>query len=210
MSFRAVVQSLGTPIANIPKNNVFASVEYQIELSKVIKNQLKVMKNNEYIGDEKGKCSFLAQVERDNLLGDLQEFAAITDSGNIEEIYRGTQQTRFNHLIEIRNNIGIYLPTFFFFPMRLAVKQNGMPIFIGSSLKLYTELQEINTSLKAQEKLQLSVSPDSFIAEEEDVEDYEASYEGLQQFWPSFSYIVLECLVKKSIQTKSPIILWSL
>ena len=117
MSFRAVVQPLGIAIPNVPKTNVFASVSYQLELLKVIKNQLRMLKNSEYVGEEKGKCTFSSQVERDSLLGELQEFAAGVDEGNIEEIYKGTQQTRFNHLIEIRNNIGIYLPTFFFFPL---------------------------------------------------------------------------------------------
>lgn len=210
MSFRAVVQPLGIPIAEVAKDNIFSLVAYQLELLKVIKSSLRSLKNMEYIGEERGKCIFTVRVERDNLLGELQDFAVITDEGNIEEVYKGNQQTRFNHLVEIRNNMGIYLPTFFFFPQRLAVKQNGMPIFVGSSIKLLSELQEINASLKAGENLSLNMGTDSFIATEEDVEDYEATYEGMPNFWGSFAYICLEALVKKSIQHKFPIILWSL
>ncbi len=206
MSFRAIVQPLGTAIPDAPKN----TVEYQLELVKLIKNQLKQVKNSEYIGEEKGKTIFAAQIEHSSFLTELQEFAASIDETNIEEIYKGNQQTRFNHLIEIRNNVGIYLPVFFFFPMRIALRNDALPIFVGSTPKLYTELQELATSLKPQDKLELNITSDSFVAAEEDLEDYEATYEGMQHFWPIFSFVVLENLVKKSLQNKLPIILWSL
>lgn len=210
MIFRAVIQSLGFAIPNIQKNNVFAGLDYQQELLKTIKAHIKKIKGSDAIGEERGRTIFEAGIDHNNFLSELQEYAASIDESNVEEIYKGNQQTRFNHLIEIRNNIGIYLPTFFFFPLRISIKQNTLPIFIGSVPKLYTELQEIGTMLKAQEKMKLNIEDRSFIAGEEDLEDYEANYEGMKHFWASFSFLIMDNLVKKSQQSKLPIILWSL
>lgn len=210
MIFRAIVQSLGFPIPDIPKSNAFAGIDYQQELLRVIKAHIKAIKGTEAIGDERGKTAFIAQIDHTHFLSELQEYAASVDESNIEEIYKGNQQTRFNHLVEIRNNIGIYLPVFFFFPLRISIKQNTMPIFIGSVPKLATELQEIGASLKPQEKMKLKLEGDSFVAGEEDLEDYEADYEGVKHFWSSFSFIIMDNLIQKSLQQKLPIIFWSL
>ena len=202
MSFQAAIQpfSQGDGFCEFPVD--------QRELVKSVKNEIKSCNGSSYIGQETGQCLSRIRIEKANFLSDLQEYAASVDKDSIEEIYKGNQQTRFNHLIEIRNNIGIYLPVFFFFPLRIAVKQSSLPVFVGSLDKLYQELQEINLHLNAYEEVSLGTIDDNFHASEEDLEDYEADNDGIQHFWPIFNYVVLEILVQKSLKAKLPLFVY--
>lgn len=204
MAFKAYIQPFGMSITT-NKNVFYSSIENQIELLKAIKLQMKNSTGSEYIGLERGKRILSVDIARSNFLTPLQEYAASIDEDNLEEIYKGSQQTRFNHLIEIHSNIGVYLPVFSFFPLHIAIKNTVLPIFVGSSQKLYTELQEIKQILKPQEHVKLDMIGDNFQAGEDDLEDFEANYEGIRHFWPIYSYLVLENLIKKSVEQKLPV-----
>lgn len=187
----------------------FASLETRKVLLDAVRNQLRIERGDPMGSSETGnQCIAYYKIARSNFLGDLQEYAAGLDHGNLESIYMGMEQTRFNHLIEIRNNIGIYLPVFFFFPMQIPIKQTAFPIFVGSALKLDTELQELQKSLKPHENVNIGEVKLHFEATEEDVEDYEASHEGTENFWPCFQCIILESLIKNCIQYKLPIFIF--
>jgi hypothetical protein len=209
VNFHAAIHSFEMGAQHPENNSFFASLENRKELLNAIKNQMKSERGSESMGEEKGdKLLAYFKIARNNFLGDIQEYTSALDHSSLEAIYMGMEQTRFNHLIEIRNNIGIYLPVFFFFPLRIAIKQNALPIFVGSSVKLATELAEIQTTLKPNEKVKLGDFPQNFEANEEDVEDYEADHEGVENFWACFNYIVLDSLVKKSLQEKLPIFIF--
>lgn len=206
MSFQATVQPFSMIGTNPITNNSFVkSPENQKELIQLLKTRIKAIKGNEIIGNERGICEYKVDIKRENFLSELQEYAVSLDHDNIDEIYRGTQETRFNHLVQLSNHIGIYLPIFFFFPIHIATKGNPLPIFIGSSIKLAQELESINASLQAKKQMQIDISDSEFSADEEDLEDYEADNEGVKNFWASFSFQVLHTIVYKSIQTKLPL-----
>ncbi|NUM33841.1 MAG: hypothetical protein HUU50_04825 [Candidatus Brocadiae bacterium] len=208
MAFKAFIQPFGMPIST-NKSIFYSSIENQIELLKAIKMQMKNNTGNEYIGSEKGKRAFSVDIARSNFLTPLQEYAASIDQDNLEEIYKGSQQTRFNHLIEIHNNLGVYLPVFNFFPLHIAIKNTVLPIFVGSSQKLYSEIQEIKQMLKPQEQVKLEIAGESFQAGDEDLEDFEANYEGVRHFWPIYTCLIMENLIKKSLEQKLPIFILS-
>jgi ribosomal protein S8 len=190
-------------------NSFFASPAHRQGLLTAIKNQIKFERSSDYVVEEKpNKLVAYCKIKRSNFLKDIQEYAAGLDHANLEGIYMGVEQSRFNHLIEIHNNVGIYLPAFFFFPMRIAIKQMALPIFIGSAVKLQTELAEIEKVLNAQQKVKLTIT-ERFEVSDEDVEDYEASYEGSENFWPSFNLLILDHLVKYSLQYKLPIFVFT-
>lgn len=208
MSFKACIQPFGQHIKNAGSSSFYAIIQNQRELEEAIKKEMKLIRSSEYIGEEWGNGLAEFEIEKNNFLSDIQEFGASIDKGNIELIYKGTEQTRFNHLIEIRNNIGVYLPVFFFFPMRISLKQSVLPIFVGSAPKLYMELQELKKELKSIQDIEIEDLEDFFEASEEDLEDYEAVHEGVEQFWPSFSYIILQRLAKITIKSRMPLFIY--
>ena len=208
MSFRAAIQPFGLELDKADRNNFYASSQNQNQLKKAIKRQLKLEKGNESIGMEQGQRLANYDIDRSNFLTNIQEYSASLDKNNLEGIYRGTEQTRFNHLIEIHSNVGVYLPIFFFFPMRIALEQNVLPVFIGSAPKLYSELQQLNKSLQAHDHVDLGKISENFIAHDEDLEDYEADYEGVSNFWSIFTYLILESLVKKSLDSQMPLFIY--
>ena len=130
------------------------------------------------------------------------------ENSNLEAVYTVTEQTTFNHLIEIRNNIGIYLPVYFFFPIRISLQNTVFPIFVGSLPKLQKELSQINTNLNAREKLKINEIPYFITVSEEDVEDYESSHEGVELFWVAYSYCLLEKLVNRALEAKFPVFIY--
>ena len=208
MSFRAAIQPFGLELAQADRNNFYASSQNQNQLKKAIKRQLKLEKGNEFIGVETGERLAHYDIARSNFLTNIQEYSASLDQNNLEAIYRGTEQTRFNHLIEIHSNIGVYLPVYFFFPMRIAIEQNVMPVFVGSAPKLYSELEQLDQSLHAHDHVDLGKIPENFVAHEENLEDYEADYEGVINFWSIFTYLILESLVKKSLDSQMPLFIY--
>lgn len=208
MSFKACVQPFGIPISTT-KNNFYSAASNQLELLKAIQLQMQLLTGNEYLGAAQGKRVCHIDIARPNFILALQEYATSIDHDNLEEIYKGNQQTRFNHLIEIRSNVGLYLPTFFFFPLHISISNHALPIFVGSAPKLYRELQEIKLHLKPEGQINLSPIGETFHAGEEELEDYEADHEGLRSFWPIFAYTIFESLVKKSLEHKLPFFIFS-
>ena len=210
MSFQAAIHPLGLTVPGIGSNSFYGSLSCQSECKHIIKTKLKAIKGNTYIGNERGNCVFTADINRDNFLSDLQEYAVSLDKDHLEEIYKGVEETRFNHLVGIRNSIGIYIPTFFFFPIHISLKNSPVPIFVGSSVKLAQELEVINTTLQAKKHMDVNELPikDKFEAEEEDLEDYEADYEGMKNFWPCFTFHILEAMVKKGLEHKYPLFIF--
>lgn len=205
LSFKASIQPFNLDFSTIQKK----CFEDQKLLVDQIKKQIKLNTGQSFIGVEKGENAVNVEIAQENFLHHLQEYAASIDEENIEQIYKETQQTRFNHLIEIHNNVGVYLPIFFFFPIHIARKYNSFPIFVGSSVKLACELQEIDKILKAKNSMDLGNMDDKFFASEEDIEDYEISYEDLDNFWPKFNYTILDKLIQKSLKQKLPIFIYS-
>lgn len=211
MEFHAAVHPFAMSGDYPDANSFFASPANRQELLGAIKNQIKFERGSDYLGEEKNnKLIAHFKIKRNNFLKDIQEYAASIDRANLEAIYMGIEQSRFNHLIEIHNNVGIYLPILFFFPMRIAIKQISLPIFVGSSIKLQSELAEIDTTLDAHAKVKLGTIKDKFEVGEEDVEDYEASYEGTENFWPSFDLLIMEHMVKHSLQQKMPVFVFNI
>ena len=209
MAFYALTHPFGMA-GNYPDtSHFFSNAANRQELLVAIKKQLKLEKGNDYVGEEKGdKLVAYQKITRNNFLTSLQEYATSLDQGNLEAIYTGIEQTRFNHLIEIRNSIGIYLPVFLMFPLRISIKQHALPIFVGSTVKLQIELAEIEINLQAKSKVKLGEIKEKFEAGEEDLEDYEAAHEGGEHFWPSFSWNLLDSVVKRSLQHKTPIFIF--
>lgn len=206
MKFQATIHPFQLTSAHPVPGSFFHSLETRKALLNSVREQIKSESSAPVVSSEQGnRCIAQVQIARENFLGDLQEFCAVQDYDSVEALYMGQQQSRFNHLIEIRNNVGIYLPVFFFFPFQIFPKQSRLPIFVGSAVKLQIELAEIDKALNAKSKIDLGEMGTMFSATEEDVEDYEATHEGVEHFWASFAHSVLGSLVKKSIQTKLPI-----
>lgn len=209
MNFHAAIHPLQMKAKHPDSNSFFAPLENRRELLNALREQIKIVRGDEYVSSERGNdCAAYFNITQDNFLRHLQEYTVALDQSNLDNIFMGIEQTRFNHLVEIHNNVGIYLPVFFFFPLRISIKQNALPIFVGSSVKLQVELREINKTLKAHDNIDIGQIGNKFVASEEDMEDYEASHEGTENFWPSFSYIVMEALVKKSLEVKLPIFIF--
>ena len=210
MSFNAAIHSFRVVHKKMDSNHYFASKENRKELVAEIKKAVKWETGKDYICDEDSKkCAAFLSIERNNFLSDIQEYAAGQENRNLEAVYMGKQQSCYSHLIEIQNSIGIFLPIFFFFPLHISTKSHALPIFIGSSIKLHSELRHLNKSLKAKENTALEEEITPFLeATEEDVEDYEFQHDGVDTFWPCFNYLVLSMLAKRSVATKSPIFIF--
>lgn len=209
MHFHAASHSFELNSSYPDNSSFFASPENRKEMLAAVKNQMRLEKGNDYVGEGKGdKVQSYYKIARHNMLTPLQEYAAATDKGTLEAIYKGLEQTRFNHLIEIRNNMGIYIPVFFFFPFRISIKQNALPIFVGSLVKLQSELSEIQKLLTPEEKIKLGTLTDNFEADEEAIEDYEAEHEGVDHFWAGFACLILASLTKKALQRKTPLFIF--
>ena len=209
MTFNGAVHSFRITSSKTSKQSFFASPQNRFELANTIKRQLKHEIDKSYIGQENVKnCAAHIRIERNSFLTDIQEYAATQEDTNLDAVYMGQEQSCYNHLIEIHNNIGVYLPTYFFFPILISIKGQALPIFVGSGVKLYTELKQINKNLQAEQNVDLGDISPFLDAGEEDVEDYESSYEGTENFWASFDYIIMMTLLKKSLQTKLPLFIF--
>lgn len=206
MNFHTAIHPFQMTAAYPKSGNFFASLDNRKALLNATRGQIKSEVGDCIISSERGNKHILYyQIPRDNFLADLQEYATSLDHTNLEHVYMGMEQTCFNHLVEIRNNIGIYLPIFFMFPLQISIKQNALPIFVGSAVKLQSELNEIKKSLNPHDKVKLGDIQNNFEPTEEDMEDYEASHEGTDNFWACFGYIIFEKLVQMSIQSQLPI-----
>ncbi len=205
MAFNGAIHSFQISSPKEKQQHFFTSPENRKELAAEIKRQLKWEKGNIFVGNEKNtSCVSHVQIAKNNFLNDIQEYAASQEGILLDDVYMGQKQSCYNHLIEIRNSIGIYLPVYFFFPMMISIKQHALPIFVGSSIKLYTELKQLNKKLEADKKVDIDIT--AFLdASDEDVEDYETSYDEVENFWPCFSYLTMMSLVKRGVQSKLPI-----
>lgn len=209
MSFYAAIHPFQLSSRYPEPSGFFAPIEMRKSLLTSIRNQMRVERGNILVSSESGnQCMVHYKISRHNFLVELQEYAVNLDHGSSEAIYMGTEQTRFNHLVEIRNNPGIYLPIFFLFPTQISIPQQKFPVFVGSADKLQIELAEIDKELRARERVDIGDVQLYFEASEEDMEDYEASHEGTEHFWPSFQFIILDNLIKNCIQYKLPLFIF--
>lgn len=207
MSFRAAIHSFKVNHKKMDTSHYFASKENKKELVTEIKKAVKWETGSDYICDEESrKCAAFLEIERNNFLNEIQEYATQQEKRNLESVYMGKQQSSYSHLVEIRNSIGIYLPIYFFFPLHISTKNHALPIFIGSSVKLKIELEQIDKKLKAIDNTALNDDLSAFAdIGEEDVEDFEFQHEGVDVFWPCFNYLIMNMLAKRSIKSKLPI-----
>lgn len=149
-------------------------------------------------------CKFM--VDRNGMLGELQDYAINLDEVDSEAVYRGEEQTRFNHLVEIKDGGGFYLPHYFFFPIWIQTKALVYPVFVGSAPRLLEELELINAKLEVEKSAKLSRMPDFLMADEEQIEDYEYAFGSEDNFWERFTFVLVKKLAEKSVETRMPII----
>ncbi len=174
-----------------------------------VKKAIKADVGSESVGHEAqdaGECTCKFMVDRAGMLGEIQEYAIALDGSDYEGVYRGEEQCRFNHLIEIKDGGGFYLPVYFFFPIWVQAKGLVYPVFIGSAPRLLEELHILNESLKVDETTKLAKMPDFLMADEEQIEDYEYAFGSEDNFWERFTFVLLKKLAEKSIATGMPII----
>lgn len=181
------------------------------EAQKILKELKRVMPGEigtDAIGVEEGAelvCNY--QVERGELLTELQEYALEVEDNTPDGVYSGEQQTRFNHLVEIRNSPGYYLPVYFFFPLWVPVKDLRVPVFVGSSMRLAEELEMLDSQLEASQNAKLAKMPDFMRAARDQLEDYESSLGRGDNFWEKFTFALLRRLVVRSVERKMPIVI---
>lgn len=209
MAFHAAIHSFGMQSNTIHQSAYFSSLANRQKIVAELKKEIRLLKNVEYIGAEQNaKPVQYVDIQRSDFLNELQEYCANADKCSLDDVYTGIQQTRFNHLVEIKNSIGIYLPTFFFFPTRIEIEDCPVPIYVGSGVKLFTELQEIDAILKAGAKVNIGKISPKFQLDEEGLEDIEATHEGVEDFWPSTAYLVMSHLIQVSLKSKMPLFVY--
>ncbi|MBI4612176.1 MAG: hypothetical protein HY720_01040 [Planctomycetes bacterium] len=179
------------------------------EIVREIKKAIHLETGVEDIGVEEdtGDCACKFMVDRAGMLIELQEFAIGLDEAETEAVYRGEQQTRFNHLIEIKDGVGFYLPVYFFFPIWVQTKALVYPLFVGSAPRLLEELLLVNEKLDIEKSAKLARMPDYLMADEEQIEDYEYAFGSEDNFWERFAFVLLKKLSEKSIEKKMPVII---
>ncbi|MEK7484504.1 MAG: hypothetical protein AABZ60_09270 [Planctomycetota bacterium] len=148
---------------------------------------------------QKEACEIDFLLDREEPFNELINYMAATDKVNREKVYDGIQQTQFEHLIKLRNQVSYFVPIFFFFPIRLLLTGESTPIYVGSTIKLKYEVYELNKRLKLDPR-SVQKMPDFFKATKESLEDFD----NLSK-WIHFSFILLTKLVFRSQEKKLPI-----
>jgi hypothetical protein len=183
------------------------SVEQQEEELQIKKNRSLLIAQHlgEHLGQsvkwdrETEACEIDFLIDREVPFRELSLFAAKTDGVEVENVYEGVQQTHFEHLIKLRNNVSYFVPLFFFFPVRIVLAGETAPIYVGSSIKLKYEVYELNKKLKIGPQ-QVQSMPDFFRASRESLEDFDN-----QVKWIQFTFILLTKIVFKSQEKRLPI-----
>lgn len=172
----------------------------QVRRANLVLQNLKQHTQQSFTYDlQRDTCEVDFLIDREEPFRELMAYAANVDKVNREKVYEGLQQTRFEHLVKMRNNVSYFVPAFFFFPIRLVLAGESTPIYVGSSIKLKYEVYELNKLLKIEPR-SVQKMPDFFIGAKESLEDFQDITK-----WIQFTFILLTKLVFRSQEKGLPI-----
>lgn len=144
-----------------------------------------------------GRCVCNLRVARLGLLSDLRRYAARDASPHGED--------RFPHLVRHRDRDAYYLPVRFPRPFSVAVEPAD-PVPVGSAVMLAEEMAELNLRLRVESTFRLKQMVDFLDATQEHIGMYESKFGTDDLFWVKFGYVILQKLVRKSLEHNVPII----
>jgi hypothetical protein len=153
-----------------------------------------------------GECVCNLRVDRLGVLQDLRTFAAQEDNQSATEVFNGNAESRFLHLIKNRDRASYYIPVDFAEPLMIHDAETREMVPVGSSLRLQRELGLLNKTLRVQETFQIKKMVDYLQATSKDISRYERNFANDPLFWVKFGYILLDKLVRKSVEAGLPII----
>lgn len=144
-----------------------------------------------------GGCVCNLRVARLGLLNDLRKFAAREAGPDGAD--------RFPHLIRHRDRNAYYLPVRFSQPFTLE-PEPGDTVPIGSVPVLAEEMAELNRQLRVESTFRLTQMVDFLDATPADINQYESKHGTAGPFWVKLGYVMLQKLVRKSLESSLPII----
>ncbi|MBI3272223.1 MAG: hypothetical protein HYZ53_24745 [Planctomycetes bacterium] len=151
-------------------------------------------------------CVCNLRIDRLGVLQDLRTFAAQQDNQSATEIYSGSAESRFTHLIKNRDRRSYYVPVDFPEPIMIHDADTRDLLPIGSSVRLLRELLTLNKILRVQDTFQIRKMVDFLQATAKDISRYETTYANDPLFWVKFGYILLDKLARQSVDGGLPIV----
>ncbi len=173
------------------------------QLTRQLKEAVRLETGQMLIGEEQGECVSHIHIDVDHLLDHIKEHCCSYEKNELDLVFKGEQQTRFNQLLTIPV-AGIYIPQYFFFPIWVTIEGLRNPIWVGSAPRLMEETGLLTDSLGLDERL-VDRMPKFMFANEQEMEDYATELSG-DLFFARMSYNILRRLGTECVESSFPIL----